>query len=343
MSSYPSAPNASKAGGAGGGGGDASEFTVTIPSANIDADLTDFPLVIENKRLSPIGTAWFALAASGTISAFDSEGTELESEVAYFDASEYTLRLHVKTDLSSSSDTVITIKGTTAPAVTGTVFDAYELVVPFAYALSGVLIKDFSPNDHSGTDSWDYDVTGLTAPVFNGHGLGMGYSNNNMRTDDISIATNLYLITDCQYGSIGTYTVAGLSDGTGSMDGLMLRNASTYGTIASYGDSSGGWLEPDGTGEADRRNVGERWVGSLTYESGVERSIWRDGIGKGTDGTVENPFVTKTRCTVGCRDTLGEDFKGVIYEVRAADFIPSDAWVKAEALNMGNNSLYTIS
>lgn len=334
-------------GGGEGGGGEAiidySTLKVTVPASNVDADLTDFPLVIEHKAGSGgIPAEWFAEAAAGTISVETEGGTKLQTEVAYFDADKGVLRVHVKTDLSSSVDNVFILFAAKAPTVTGTVFSAYELVVPVGYADDIETITDFSPNDYSGSASWSHTTSGVH-PVFNGDGNGLSVLNTNLYTDDISIADDLYLIADVEYGNIGTYTAAGLSDGTGTMDGVMLRNFSTYGRVASYSDGAGGWLECDNTGSIADRGVGERFVGSLKYESGVGRDIFADGIAKGTDASVQDPFPTKTRCTIGCRDSLTEDLIGKVFEVRAAGFIPSDAWVKAEALNMGDNEFYSIT
>lgn len=315
---------------------------VTVPASNIDADLTDFPLVIEHKfGVGGIPTEWFAQASASTISVETEGGTALQTEVAYFDATKSVLRVHVKTDLSSSVDNVFILHANKTPTVTGTVFSAYELVVPIGYAEDIETITDFSPNDYSGSANWNVTTSGVH-PVYVGDGKGLGNFGGNIHTDSISIADDLYLIADGEYANIGTYTLAGLSDGTGTMDGVMLRNLSTVGRVASYSDGAGGWLECDNTGNIADRGVGQRFVGSLMYESGVERSIFADGIAKNTDVTVQNPFPTKTRCTIGCRDALTEDLLGKIYEVRAAGFLPSDAWVKAEALNMGGNSFYTI-
>ena len=323
------------------GEADLAVLKVTVPAALIDSSLTDFPLVIENKRNSPISAEWFALASASTISATNALNAEVETEVAYFDADEQVLRLHMKVDLSSSVDNVFYIYGDVAPTVTGTVFDAYELVVPIGYAEDIETITDFSSNDFSGSANWTATASGAH-PVYNGKGLGLGIKDSDVYTDSISISNDLYQVVDCEYGTIGTYTALGVSDGTGDMNGLMLRNFTSYGRIANYGDDAGGWLEADNTDGAAERGVGDRFVASGTYESGVERSVWRDGEGKATDGTVANPFTTKTRVTVGCRDNLGEDWRGNMYEVRVAGFIPSDAWVKAEALNMGKNELYTL-
>lgn len=323
--------------------GDAAILEVTIPAANIDADLTGFPLVIENKISSPIPSDWFATATGGVMIVKDAAGTELMSEVAYFDEAQNTLRLHVLTDLSSTVDTVITVTAGTAATLTGVVFAGYELVVPISYAADLATIKDFSPNDYSGALHWT-ETTSSVHPTYFGAGLGVGMRDGCIWTDSINVANNLYGVVDVAYGAMSTSTAMGMSDGDGTMDGLMLRNLSSYGRIASYSDGAGGWQETDNTDNAAWRGVGDRFVASLRYESGVERSVFREGIGKGTDFTVQAPFPVKTRVTIGARDnTTSEEIQGTLFEIRVAESIPSDEWVKAEALNMGKNELYSIS
>lgn len=323
--------------------GEAAILEVTIPAANIDADIPFFPLVIENKISSPIPSDWFATATGGVMIVKDAGGTELMSEVAYFDEAQNILRLHVLTPLSSTVDTVITVTAGTAATLTGTVFAGYELVVPIGYATDINDIKDFSPNDYSGNTHWTQTAVGVH-PLYLENGLGVGVAASGIWTDSINVANNLYSVVDVTYGAIGTYTAMGVSDGSGTMDGLMLRNLSSFGRISSYSDGAGGWQETDNTANAAERGVGERFVASLRYESGVERSVFRDGIGKGTDSGVQNPFPAKTRVTIGVRDnTTSEPLRGTVFEIRVAEGTPPDEWVKAEALNMGTNELYSIS
>lgn len=93
-------------------GTEGTNYYVTVPSSNIDADLTDFPLMVQLQDMP--ATFWTKLIgnASGEhIRAYESdEVTELATDLTLLDETEQNGRLIVKCDLSSSSDTTINIR-----------------------------------------------------------------------------------------------------------------------------------------------------------------------------------------------------------------------------------------
>lgn len=102
-----------------GGDGSTYEVDVTISSASVASDLTDFPLYIDLSDM-PSGFWAHTRLDGGDIRVEDSGGAELPIDLVRFDPFDEVGALVVKTDLSSSSNTVLTVtygrRFKTAPA-----------------------------------------------------------------------------------------------------------------------------------------------------------------------------------------------------------------------------------
>ncbi len=90
-----------------GGNNMSAQLEVTIPSSSVDADLVDFPLLIADDNMPT--RFWRSVASDGSDIWFLAEDgtTKLESELVYIDVPNKRLEVYVKTNLSSSIDTVI--------------------------------------------------------------------------------------------------------------------------------------------------------------------------------------------------------------------------------------------
>lgn len=85
-------------------------FELTIASATVGSDLTDFPLYID---LSDMPSSFWASVdnSGGNIRAYQSDGTTLiPIDVIYCDTYAQTGSMFVKTDIATGSDTVVVIK-----------------------------------------------------------------------------------------------------------------------------------------------------------------------------------------------------------------------------------------
>ena len=118
--------------------GNATFYTVTVPAANLSADLTGFPLRIDLRDMP--ADFWASVdAGGGNLRAYQSDGISLlPHDLVAIDKTAQTGLLFVKTDLSSVSDTIIVLgllaPGTAALPVTdpsgrNAVWSEYEAVI----------------------------------------------------------------------------------------------------------------------------------------------------------------------------------------------------------------------
>ena len=331
MSSYPSAPTASKAGGAGGGGG-ATQIAFTIPAADVSADLTDFPVVLEHGRHLDFPHEIFS-AASGDINVAIDGGDGLQTEIAVFDTTNHKLRIHFKADLSSSVDNDFIVKWDGAPASDGEVFDAYELVTTFYGVASDAVVGDIvnlCDNDTTFTQS-------EAAPIFANDTFvcGLGYQalsyqmTSSFNTDEFHLAAS-----GANYGSIcGAVSVAEAGGEWVSCTAYISSQQNR--TIPASQNSS----SPTFSGVTSASRQGDECVWSVFNDVGTSIGAYLNGGLKGTTTFGWTDSGDYDRGYIGAAGSGGSDLSGWVREVRVASQLFSDDWVAYEAINMSGARL----
>jgi hypothetical protein len=133
---------------------------ITVDSAKVDADLTDFPVVIHLDSDSDLAER--AQASGDDIKFEDPNGTQLSHEIESYDGSTGTLWAHVKVPslLSTSDTTIYLYYGNPDAANQESVADVwsngYEAVYHLDESASGTgntdIYKDSTANNHHGDD-----------------------------------------------------------------------------------------------------------------------------------------------------------------------------------------------
>lgn len=147
------------------------DYAVTVPSANVASDLTDFPLMVD---LSDMPTGFWEEVQSdgGNIRAYEATGTTLiPHDITYINSVTKIGRMFAKESLSSSSDTTVIIRlldVASSKLATGdtngrdAVWSDYRAVFVFpetAERTGSALTTDFSGMEtHSEWNKIDYQV-----------------------------------------------------------------------------------------------------------------------------------------------------------------------------------------
>ena len=323
---------------------------ITIDSSLIDADLTDFPMLVSISSDADIGAT--AKSNGDDIRFTTDDGkTEINYEIEDFviTTGEATGNFWVKVpSVSSKSDTIIFMyyghETATAGANTNAVWDAnYQMVLHMNDATTST-VTDSTSNGRDGTKLAANEPNEVSGKI----GTGQDFDGTN---DTITLPNDFGI-----FGGNKSYTVSLwiLFNNIIDNDGETL--------ISFRGEHDIYWtmnLNGEPNLEIRRRNINNNWnkiIGSGTlnieqwyhfiqtydntnnqwklYQNGllIDSNINADIIG---EANLDNS-------TIGNRPGQNRYFDGIIDEVRVSDITRSPAWIKA-SYHSENNSLATIS
>lgn len=298
---------------------------ITIAAASLSGALTNFPVVVTERDLD--AEIWNS-GLTGEIFVTDSNGTELTSELAWFDSVNQRLRLHFTAPLlSDSADNVFYVCWGQTTTASGAVFTAYDYVIPFT-------VDAFVDVQNFGTES--LSLVEVNTPSYS-------YANG------LTVAAADHLYQPITWNSIAYMVYKGSLAQISQMCALCIDNGSSRpsivmtiddGTQIATWDTSNSWLD---TSPITAPVVNTPFVHHLFFEAGNRRSVFADGGNKGNDTTVTAVSgLTTMRVGASRGDDPNERWVGDIQEVRFSSLEFSDEWVEFEALNMHNVNDYTV-
>lgn len=324
--------------------------TLTIDSAQIDSDLSNFPVYV---NLADMPQAWWDdVSADGSdIRVFDSGGTELDREVVWIDTGAQTGEVHFKAPtVAAASDTVFTLEvgGADYTGTPAAVWSRYAMVCHYHTA----------PSTSASDSANGYDGTIGDAPADAAGQLGQGVefrgpsSNDHIAHGDITEldgaadATIQVWAEDYATDTTQVIWLIEKQDGNGNTFRIFRHGTDSDLRIALDAGGTRAIANADPTLLQDgaTHHVVGRWLNDAL-------SIWIDATKQAEDST----------STTGSTDTSGGDahtsrdgnaayasaedqWDGIIDEVRVAAEGFSDAWIAAEYTNQNSpTTFYTIS
>ncbi len=332
--------------------------TITIDEANIDADLTDFPVYIDMSDLTPQFWAT-VLTDGGDIRIMtDDLTTELPREVVSIDTTTDTGELYFKADsISGTVDTVFRIyyNGVTPGYASSDDYGAYN-----------VWTNQFALVSHDGvTDSTVYNTTGTrvgnaastsviskvgeVSVYADGTGDYVDFNTSNMDSGapDLTVSLFSYSLTTGSDRAIWSRRIT--TSANDDQTGVRYDSAGSLGggtNVFNYQqlNTLGAARREESANESARFNQWQHLA--YTADGAVcNPSLYIDGTptnsagsnGSTCAGTIDIPRVA---LFIGTRDLLGH---GYIDEVRVATTTRSASWVKAEYENLSTTTeFYTV-
>lgn len=320
--------------GGGGGGSTVEYFEVVVAASKIEEDLTDFPLVLESCTNIPFPIEMFTVGTPSTISVELDDGTALDTVVAVHDVGTLHCRIHVKTDLSSTTDNVFHVHWNKAPTLTANPFASYGSVVPFYNIKSEFEIVDYADPDATfGVSSAGYDDEAFRDDVYN-----IPYA-----THRINASLSSALSTDELYGIVGLKNFITSQRTAVELRTLNLVETQSILTTTSsrknqgVQDTSNGGTVSSGTNDL-RSPIGDLCVVTMGNDSNAPlRTVMTDGLAETYNSSASGALTAGedfTEYRIGSTYTGSSGLYGSIKEVRWRDGIPNLAYQKAEALNI---------
>ena len=335
--------------------------TITIDSANIDEDLTDFPVYVD---LSDLSAQFWSTTPTGSttvgtdIRITNATGTvfELPRELVAASSTAQTGELHFKAHyLSSTTDTVFRVwynGATTGDYATSSTYGAHNVWTNGYRAVfhlqqdptSGSdAIIDSTSNANHGTANGSMTVEDLvTAKV--GGGLDLDGTDDFISIpDDTSLdvsGTELTISAWHEYESTNTQVLFGKSDANGSHSApffpysLQMINGNNAAFL--MGDATGSLFERiEDTADSVRDNVLQHYVG--TYD-GSDMFLYLDSVELAS--TTRSGAVRQSAgdLRIGANGDDDENLVGLIDEVRIASTSRTAAWISAEYLNQSTTT-----
>lgn len=307
-------------------------YTLTVPKSKVTEALTGFPLFVDLGAM-PVGF-WAAVRHGGGDIRCYAGSTELPREVVSCDALTKTGELHIKTDLSATADTVITI---TADGVSSD----YAPTDP--YGRNAVWSNGFIVVSHDGgkTDSTANGFNGALNGTVGGQVAGKlgATSQDYLSTGTYNLGSNSKLQSTVITASAWVKSASANS----GLFGIVARqsawilgvsNRKVYGHdyAATNGNINGGPIVFDNT-----------WHHiALVFQSGVASgsTVYSDGTSAVT-GTLTQVSPLSSVAIGGTPTTLAT---AAIDEVRIANGVRTSAWIATEYANQMNpTTFYTVT
>lgn len=313
-------------------------YTVTVDHTKVSAALTGFPLFVD---LSNMPSAfWAAVGSGGDIRCY-AGATELPREVVSCDKINQLGELHIKTDLSTTADTVITI------TVDGESAD---------YAASGPFGRNAVWSNGFVVVSHDGGLTDSTANGLNGTPIGTvgdQVEGKIGKTAQDYLATGEYSFgTDAKLNISSVTLSAWLKDtntGAGIRRVIAKQNQYSLFVVDGYAGTQDYTPSTGGTRKSTSNVSDGTWhcVG-LVCQPGTQETTTLFVDGEAVLTTNSMYTVTTEPAFVGGRLVLNDPgyqaINAVIDEVRIANVVRSPEWIATEYANqVAPASFYTVT
>lgn len=306
---------------------------IVISSGDIDATLTNFPLVITQRDLP--SEFWDDATSSNIQCKAEGGGSDLLTEVAWCDVPNERLRVHVLVpSISSSADTTIELHWDVTQTNTGSVFTMYDLVVPMRLTSQGDLAN-------YGSDAAGLTVQGPSSITWS------DANGANFPTGDASIDVDVFSSTSDEY----YMSVAAELDTQHARNMISIRDSGfTLANDRLSTGSSGGSIATELIASANPESAFDPTFAPFTAHllrtntaGDATASVWGDGGDKDSEAVTNDYDFDEVK--IGEEFDSSNDWEGNMREARVTldpSFI-TDAWVKFESLNMLYTDDYTVT
>lgn len=307
------------------------KVSLTIAAANLDGDLTDYPVYVDLSTL-PAGFHSHVNSDGSDIRVFESDGvTELPREVVWYDDVADQGELYFKANLSSSVDNVFYIfYGNSA---------ASDYADSDTYGTYNVWTK-FRAVYHFQTTSWK-DSTGRTAGTSGGNvttaaarydGNGSYFDGNGDyitlgNDSDMNITSNLSIIADMKVPSYGNGRTV-IYKGTAAIPAPYDFGIDNYGYPRVVIGNGGGYTEHEWTSSIGTNTW--RRLGVAVQGVGNPPIFYKNGVGWTHGSNVSWMGSNSGSCLIGNRGDSYPDYYGNMDELYVAASLLSAAWFAAD-------------
>lgn len=307
---------------------------ITINSANVDSNLTDFPLVITGRDLP--AAFWTDATTTNVQAKSDGGGSNLTTEVAWIDSVNEEARIHVKVPtISSSGDTIIELHWDVTQVDTGAVFTMYSVVIPLT-------VNAFGNVANYGSDGTAVISEGTAAPAsYNFDGMQVNGSGQRL---EVTMASELGMYQMVHYKrdtDIDSFAISSHASGSNFFElGTFNDGVGIEATLYTFwNDVLTSIATNPGTGTYF--TLSSRLIGNSEYD------LWLDGASNSSG----NPGISEgsmDELYIGSSYAGNGDLVGRIKEVRWSqenNFVSpkfTNEWVKFEHYNVENVNDYTV-
>lgn len=334
---------------------------ITIPAANVGANLTDFPVYVDLSHL-PVDFFSNVKSAGEDIRVTKSDGTtEVPREVVFVNTGSKTGELHFKVSgtLSSTVDNVFYIyygnAAATEPAASATygsqnVWDSnYALVMHLNEDGNNTTngYKDSTANGYHGTGSSLTTSSDVAAVLGNGQTFdgsadhikaGPGTGMDLGKDDNITLSCWF----KCGTQSTSYVDVAGKDYASGPNGGYIIRFHNSTTKVSGFTGAN-----------PNLRNIqyatdvnDDTWRHAVVTHSPATSEFFINAGSVGTSSATETEFLNTNEFMVAARQGSSSQsnfFNGEVDEVRVSNIVRSDTWISVEYSNQNApESFYTI-
>ena len=330
-----------------------------IDPAQVDADLTDFPVYLNGADLPSDHKIWTdAQASGGDVKASITDDTEIPIEIVTFDQAGNDFEIHAKpTTVSSTVPTTVRLNFAN-PADTAHAEDA-------AYGRENVWNSDYFAVWHLGEDG-NTDVGGYSDSTANDNdGTGVSMSPSSDVPGQIGMGQE-FDATDPDYIQMSTQVLSGAAwsisawvyphryGGANTGNGIFHQDAvgANLGTNlmvfdgnAPFGNNNLGGRTNASSGflESDDNSISlNTWQHVVMTNNAGSVSWYVDSVAAGTSAGNSGVAEVASNAYIGTwyDAASNRSYDGVIDEVRAASVERAAAWISAEFNNQDSSSTF---
>lgn len=301
--------------------------TLKVDHTKVLSDLTDFPVYVDMSTLPP--AFWTAFPVGGAVRCFDSTGAELAHELVACDTATKTGALWVKTDLSSSSDTAITIH-----AIGGAEYapdDPFGARAVWTNGYAGVWHGDINTDSVAGRElysSTNYDSV-IPGPTGSAFSVADGTSGQGVVTPDVDAVALLMWVRKTPPAGHSTYLI----DARPAQSGGYIWTSSASIVDGRYGVTS----------------AGSSWNNNAVYLNGDKLARANAIDFNAIVGSFGRIYLQVSSGTLGnvtfvTRYNLSIEGGGDVGEIHLLSIARTAEWIAAEYANQSDPStFYTVT